>query len=60
LRRFCSSQGVRVESEATVVEALRLFEHGSADLSDYFSLETARRADALPLRTFDEPSPDSD
>ena len=54
LRRLCSSQRVRIENEAIVLAALRQFEHGSADFSDYIILETGRRAVALPVRTFNE------
>jgi predicted nucleic-acid-binding protein len=54
LRRLISSEGVVVQDDATVLDALREFEQGSADFSDYVILETARRAGALPVRTFDE------
>jgi predicted nucleic-acid-binding protein len=55
LRRLCNSQGVFVENDTTVSKALEQYEQGSADFSDYVILETARRARALPVRTFDEP-----
>jgi predicted nucleic-acid-binding protein len=54
LRRLIGSEGVIVENDATVLDALRQFEQGNADFSDYVILETARRAGALPVRTFDE------
>lgn len=54
LRRLLGSQGVTVEREAIVLAALRQYETGTADFSDYVILESARRGDALPVRTFDE------
>jgi predicted nucleic-acid-binding protein len=54
LRRLHASEGVRVGDEATVLRALSEFEVGSADFADYFILESARGANALPLHTFDE------
>ena len=42
------------ESPAAVSAALDQYETGPADLSDYLILESARRASALPVRTFDE------
>lgn len=54
LRRLIAIDGVRLEDEATTRAALAAFESGSADFADYFILESARRAGALPLHTFDE------
>ena len=54
LRRLLGSQGVTVEREPIVLAALDQYESGSADLSDYVILESARRGHALPVRTFDE------
>lgn len=54
LRRLCNSKGVFVQNAATIFEALEQYEQGGADFSDYLILETARRAGALPVRTFDE------
>jgi predicted nucleic-acid-binding protein len=54
LRRLLGSQGVTVERESIVLAALRQYESGTADFSDYVILESARRGDALPVRTFDE------
>ncbi len=54
LRRLLHTSGVYVEDRATILSALTDFESGSADLADYFILCSARRADALPLFTFDE------
>jgi predicted nucleic-acid-binding protein len=54
LRRLISSQGVTVERESIVLDALRQYESGTADFSDYVILESARHGDALPVRTFDE------
>ena len=46
--------GVHAEDEATTRLALAAFEAGSADFADYFILESARPAGALPLHTFDD------
>ena len=54
LRKLIAIDGVHLEDEATTRLALAAFEVGSADFSDYFILESARRGGALPLRTFDE------
>lgn len=53
LRRLISSEGVLVEDSELVSTALDAFESGPADFSDYVILESARRAAALPLVTFD-------
>lgn len=53
LRRLLNVEGVNAEDESEVREALARFEQGNADLSDYLILESAREADALPVRTFD-------
>jgi len=54
LRRLIAVDGVHLEDQATTGLALSAFEAGSADFADYFILESARRASALPLHTFDE------
>ena len=54
LLRLISTDGVHVEDEATTRTALAAFEAGSADFADYLILESARRAGALRLHTFDE------
>lgn len=54
LRRLIATDGVHVEEQAAASLALAAFEAGSADFSDYLILESARRAGALPLHTFDE------
>ena len=54
LRRLIGSQGVTVERKSIVLDALRQYESGTADFSDYVILESARQGDALPVRTFDE------
>jgi hypothetical protein len=54
LRRLLSSDGVTVVNEPTTLRALAAFEAGQADFSDYVILETARRAGALPVHTFDD------
>ena len=54
LRRLIDSQGVTIERGSIVLDALRQYESGTADFSDYVILESARRGDALPVRTFDE------
>lgn len=53
LRNFIRIEGVFVEERGRIDNALAAFETGSADFSDYLILESARRADALPLWTFD-------
>ena len=54
LRTLFGTEGVTVEEELLVLSALAAFETGAADFADYLILETARRAQALPLWTFDE------
>jgi predicted nucleic-acid-binding protein len=54
LRRLMGAEGVIAEDQAATLRALAAFEAGPADFSDYFILDAARRADALPLWTFDE------
>jgi len=54
LRRLLAAEGVMAEDEAATLRALAAFEAGPADFSDYFILDAARRAEALPLWTFDE------
>jgi predicted nucleic-acid-binding protein len=54
LRRLIATDGVHVEDEVTARLGLTAFEAGSADFADYLILESARRAGALPLHTFDE------
>lgn len=54
LRRLVGAEGVFAEDEAATLRALAAFETGPADFSDYFILDCARRAEALPFWTFDE------
>lgn len=54
LRTLLETGGVHSEDRASALSALAAFESGSADFSDYFILESARRANALPLFTFDD------
>lgn len=54
VRRLASTDGVHIEDAAATELALRSYESGSADFSDFFILESARRGGALPLHTFDE------
>jgi predicted nucleic-acid-binding protein len=54
LRRLVGAEGVIAEDEAAVLRAPAAFEIGPADFSDYLILDAARRAEALPLWTFDE------
>lgn len=54
LRRLTGIEGVHIEDAATTELALGAYESGSADFSDFFILESARRGGALPLHTFDE------
>lgn len=53
IRKLLNAEGVTVEQEAAVRNALSAFETGEADLADYLILETATRCEALPLWTFD-------
>ncbi len=53
LRRLLDVEGVSIEDEVEVRQALTLFEQGSADFSDYVILESARHGNALPVKTFD-------
>jgi len=54
LQRLIAVDGVHVEDGATTRLALATFEAGSADFANYFILESARHAGALPVHTFDE------
>lgn len=54
LRRLLEVEGVKVEDEVEVRQALTLFERGAADFSDYVILESARHGTALPVKTFDQ------
>lgn len=54
------TEGVTVEEAPLVLFSLALFEAGEADFSDYMILEHARRAQALPLWTFDGPLAQAD
>ncbi|HEX5099341.1 MAG TPA: type II toxin-antitoxin system VapC family toxin [Polyangiaceae bacterium] len=54
LRRLQSSEDIHLEDEPAVLRALSQFEIGPADFADYFILDAARVARALPLHTFDE------
>lgn len=47
------TDGVEVEDEELVYASLRDYAAGSADFSDYLILQSARRADALPVHSFD-------
>lgn len=53
LRRLMDVEGVGVEDESEIRNALTRYEKGTADLSDYLILESAREGDALPVHTFD-------
>lgn len=53
LRSFIRIDGVFVEEQERIDQALAAFEAGSADFSDYLILESARHSAALPLWTFD-------
>ena len=54
LKRLVRAEGVIAEDEAATLRAIAAFETGPADFYDYLVLDTARRAEALPLWTFDE------
>lgn len=53
LQRLLAVDGVRIEDERVVRQALTLFEGGPADFADYVILESARQDGALPVITFD-------
>lgn len=53
LTRIVRTEGVGVESPAAILAALDRYVAGPADFSDYVILESAARAGALPVRTFD-------
>lgn len=53
LRQLVSFEGVIVEDDALVREALAAYGAGVADFSDYLIRESARSSAALPLVTFD-------
>jgi len=52
-RRLLDIEGVTIEDDLEVRQALTLFEQGSADFSAYAILESARHDNALPAKTFD-------
>lgn len=54
LRNLLETAGVHLKDRTTTLAALAAFETGADDFADYFILESARHADALPLVTFDE------
>lgn len=54
LRNLIGTEGVIVEEQDLVLGGLSAFESGGADFTDQLILESARRARALPLWTFDE------
>ena len=53
LGRLVEIAGVVLEDDEVARRALASFEVGGADLADYLILESARKAGALPVRTFD-------
>ena len=53
LHRLISIDGIVIEHESLVLEALACYQHSSADFSDCLILASAREADALPVHTFD-------
>ena len=48
------TEGLMVEDRAQVRAAVTAYATSAADLSDHLTLETARQAQALPVRTFDQ------
>jgi predicted nucleic-acid-binding protein len=54
LRGLLDADHVMIENSDLVARALAAYEAGTADLSDYVILESARGASALPVLTFDE------
>jgi len=53
IHRLISIDGVVIEHESLVLEALDCYQHSSADFSDCLILASARKANALPVHTFD-------
>jgi len=53
LHRLISIDGIVIEHESLVFEALACYQHSSADFSDCLILASARGANALPVHTFD-------
>ncbi len=54
LRQLVAIEGVSLENEAVVKQAIERFAHSSADFGDCVVLESARQANALPVITFDQ------
>ncbi len=54
LRRLLDSEGVTVEHDLIARAAVDAYEAGPADFADYVILAASRRADALPVMTFDQ------
>ena len=53
LRRLAAIEGVVVEDEAIVLQAINCYEQSSCDFADCLILVRARERDALPVHTFD-------
>lgn len=53
LHRLISIEGIVIEHESLVLEALACYQHSSADFSDCLILVSACEANALPVHTFD-------
>ena len=53
LRRLLALQGVVVEDVSNVIQAIACYEASSVDFADCLILESARKANALPVQTFD-------
>jgi len=53
LHRLIAIDGVHLEDGPTTRLALAAFEAECADSADYFILESARRAEVIPLHTFE-------
>jgi len=53
LHRLTSMDGVVIENESAVDQAIECYERSSADFADCLILAVAREANALPVHTFD-------
>jgi predicted nucleic-acid-binding protein len=54
LKRLVAIDGVVIEDLDEVKKAIVLLENGVADFSDYLIFEAALKANALPVKTFDQ------
>ncbi len=53
LRRLTTVEGLVVENESAVIQAIERYEQSAADFADCLILTRAREVNALPVHTFD-------